>query len=210
MKKLLSRLVAHEAITLKEGAQVMLIKVQYLSLTPPLVNNTRTSMQNLVQGRLVNGTIGKVVKFLTTREANELGIMIGLPDGETLLKNQRVPSWRIDRRSFSSETSAQDEAKQKLQIALSRSGVYPVVRFNQGSIHGGSVEVLCVPNDFEVSAADGRVEARREQVPLILAWALSIHKSQGQTLERVRVDLGSVFEKGQGTLPVHWSLQYVS
>lgn len=44
---------------------------------------------------------------------------------------------------------------------------------------------------------NGEVQASRTQIPLILAWALSIHKAQGQTLERVKVDLGKVFEKGQ-------------
>lgn len=35
------------------------------------------------------------------------------------------------------------------------------------------------------------------KIPLILAYSMSIHKSQGQTLERVKVDLGRVFETGQ-------------
>jgi ATP-dependent exoDNAse (exonuclease V) alpha subunit len=42
------------------------------------------------------------------------------------------------------------------------------------------------------------MEARRYQVPLILAWAMSIHKSQGQTVQRSKVDLGRIFEDGQG------------
>jgi len=53
------------------------------------------------------------------------------------------------------------------------------------------------PEQWKVELPNGEVQASRTQIPLILAWALSIHKAQGQTLERVRVDLGKVFEKGQ-------------
>lgn len=38
----------------------------------------------------------------------------------------------------------------------------------------------------------------RSQFPLVLSYAMSIHKSQGQTLEYLVVDMGKLFEKGQG------------
>jgi ATP-dependent exoDNAse (exonuclease V) alpha subunit len=42
------------------------------------------------------------------------------------------------------------------------------------------------------------VAGRYVQYPLMLAWAVTIHKSQGKTLEKVRVDLGTgAFASGQ-------------
>lgn len=69
---------------------------------------------------------------------------------------------------------------------------WPLVRFTNGH------ELLCAPLEFSVEGFMGNLEASRLQVPLILAWAMSVHKSQGQTLPRVKVDLGKTFEKGQG------------
>jgi len=69
--------------------------------------------------------------------------------------------------------------------------VWPLVKFTSGD------HLLCCAVDFTVEGFRGNVEAKRCQVPLILSWALSIHKSQGQTLERVYVDLNKIFETGQ-------------
>lgn len=188
--KLLERLVAQDVITLKEGAQVMLIKV-CLSSSCLLLDSC--GVKNLVQGHLVNGSIGKVTGFLTTRDAVQRGIKVGLAE----MGQKPQPTGALSGKRI--KPQGQPDANPIPEKVLKSTQLWPVVRFSQGSIHGGAVEVLCVPNQFEANNADGGVEATREQVPLILAWALSIHKSQGQTLERVRVDLGSVFEKGQGT-----------
>ncbi len=39
-------------------------------------------------------------------------------------------------------------------------------------------------------------KAWRKQLPLRLSWAMSIHKAQGMTISKLRVDVGSVFEDG--------------
>jgi ATP-dependent DNA helicase PIF1 len=41
------------------------------------------------------------------------------------------------------------------------------------------------------------VRASRQQIPLILSWAITIHKSQGQTIERLKIDCSKIFAEGQ-------------
>jgi DNA replication protein DnaC len=46
-------------------------------------------------------------------------------------------------------------------------------------------------------AVKGRVVARRRQFPLLLAWALTIHKCQGLTLEQADITAQGIFEDSQ-------------
>ena len=66
----------------------------------------------------------------------------------------------------------------------------PVVRFQNGR------EEVIEPVEF--AAEFHRVgTCLRIQIPLILAWAMSIHKSQGMSIDCLVVDIGGAFADGQ-------------
>lgn len=68
---------------------------------------------------------------------------------------------------------------------------YPVVQFRNGR------EVTLMPEMWELRDGDKK-RASISQVPLRLAWAITVHKSQGMTLDAARIDLRKAFVEGMG------------
>jgi ATP-dependent DNA helicase PIF1 len=66
----------------------------------------------------------------------------------------------------------------------------PIVHF-----HGHTAPTKVGEISWESEEIEG---LRRVQIPLVCAWAITIHKSQGATLDSALIDIGaSTFEKGQ-------------
>lgn len=69
---------------------------------------------------------------------------------------------------------------------------YPMVRLNSGRL------VCAEPDEWVIEDGLGEILASYSQIPLALAWAITIHKSQGMTLDAAEIDLSRTFEMGQG------------
>ena len=164
--KLLANCMAPASISLKKGAQVMLIKN--------------------IDETLVNGSVGKVVAFM-----DEKTFDIYHEDEDEFQAAETM--------ELKDEEMTASRKKLKAMIDKDLPGStgqkWPLVRF--AIADGSSRDLLCQQESWKIELPSGEVQASRTQVPLILAWALSIHKAQGQTLDRVKVDLGKIFEKGQ-------------
>lgn len=69
---------------------------------------------------------------------------------------------------------------------------FPFVQLTNGEI------VIAEPERWPILDEKGSTLASFEQIPLRLAWAITVHKSQGMTLEAAEIDLSKTFETGQG------------
>lgn len=71
----------------------------------------------------------------------------------------------------------------------------PIVRFTMANNRMYTTPTM--PQTWESVLPNGMVQCSRTQIPLILSWAITVHKSQGQTIQRLKVDLQGIFESGQ-------------
>lgn len=99
--------------------------------------------QNLVQGRLVNGSIGRVKEFMTIQQANAARILIAKVDNGRGEVTNSVPIPR--------------------QLGPDGNIEWPVVVFENGD------SCLCPPVPFTVVNVFGRIEASRDQVHVYFA-----------------------------------------
>lgn len=68
---------------------------------------------------------------------------------------------------------------------------YPIVKLRSGKT------LTITPETWELRDGDTK-RASLEQIPLRLAWAITVHKSQGMTLDAARIDLRRAFVEGMG------------
>lgn len=76
-------------------------------------------------------------------------------------------------------------------VGFDKAEGWPVVKTYSGAI------IVAEPEEWAYEE-NGIVRATISQVPLRLAWAITIHKSQGMTLDAAEMDLGDAFEPGMG------------
>lgn len=134
-------------------------------------------IKNMDDG-LVNGSLGTVTAFMTTTGFEYYKASGG--DSEAMGDDDSA----INRPPLRKADGTPDTGQ-----------LLPLVNFK--SADNTTRELLVEPEEWKIELPNGEVQAQRSQLPLILAWALSIHKAQGQTLPLVKIDLKKIFEKGQ-------------
>lgn len=158
-----------DQLTLKVGAKVMFIK-----------NNTELGVSNGTMGELI-GFAAVKVEDSSDKDRAKADALIAIDSAES---NTDV--------DVKTATSVKAVDKPKAKINKPTSIKMPVVRLNSGR------EVIAEPEEWIIEDEHGEVLASYEQVPLCLAWAITIHKSQGMTLDAAEIDLSRTFELGQG------------
>ncbi|MDB5175286.1 MAG: helicase [Candidatus Saccharibacteria bacterium] len=106
-------------------------------------------------------------------------------------------------------------APEKLELKIGAEVMFVANNFAEGYVNGSRGRVLDFRDDGPLVellngrkmvvepftwnlTEDGRSIAEARQLPLRLAWAITIHKSQGMSLDAAEIDLSKAFTPGMG------------
>ncbi len=76
-------------------------------------------------------------------------------------------------------------------IDFEKGSLSPIIKTTSGK------QITIEPQTWSIEE-NGKIRASISQIPLRLAWAITVHKSQGMSLDEALMDLRDIFEYGQG------------
>ncbi|KAL6362226.1 hypothetical protein LRP88_04303 [Fusarium phalaenopsidis] len=118
------------------------------------------------------------------------GIICGFEDYDASVlprakrKDDMLPPWQVINGEYAT--------LREMQIAKFRATKWPVVKFQNGKTR--TIFANCMVNSY---GKEPYSLLHRTQIPLLPGWAISVHMSQGMTLNRVIVNLSRAFAEGQ-------------
>jgi ATP-dependent DNA helicase PIF1 len=131
--------------------------------------------KNLGDG-LVNGTLGIVLGFCLSSSWNTVGGENQASDTPSLLST----------------------GGDVITLRSRRDQILPIVRWTRPGSPTSMEPMIVRPYTFNMLDAEGNIILSRTQIPIMLAYAMTFHKAQGQTLTRCVVHLEhSIFHPGK-------------
>lgn len=194
-KSLLDSFREEEVLKLKIGTQVMLVenKNEYL------VNGSRGRIESFASEAAWTKIDLRRTQYHDYLEIYN-AVLNGLNEGNLVIKE------KLSRLPFKVQQEIQMFASGKASEGKPASELIPIVRFPRP---GGTSVLEPMPrHENKVIKEDHNgkevepPEAFRSQIPLVLSYAMSIHKAQGQTIDRLIVDLNTIFAAGQAYVAV--------
>ncbi|TYJ55509.1 hypothetical protein B9479_003781 [Cryptococcus floricola] len=130
---------------------------------------------------LVNGTMGRILGFDYPQTFRAVAGQWVRDEEDGSIEDEKERKKEANSRRMKKEKLDTEGEAQR----------YPVVRIVYGAKEG-TVDVLVKPDRIEMEDTKGGLKG----VPLMLSWAMSIHKAQGMTLHSVIVDVSRCFAPG--------------
>ena len=158
--------------------------------TRPVIVHSHNADVDRENDSLLGGLVGKIEEYVA-RDSGQAGALANLQ------KNCLAPG--VLRLRKGAQVMLLKNIDPEIGLANGSIGIVedfvpsnrrPVIRFQNGVRWESEKESWTVKNGEELLA-------ERVQHPLRLAWAITAHKSQGMTLDKIRVHLAKVFEYGQ-------------